>query len=54
MKTNTITQFFDHLRFDFNIRGIVIFNGNSGIQKVYIAGYPYVRNDPVNDNEVRP
>lgn len=46
-----ITKFFDHIRFDFNVRGIIIYNGNASCQRVEIAGYPYVRNAAVNDNE---
>lgn len=47
---NTVTKFFDHLRFDFNVKGIIIYNGNARMQRVYIAGYPYVQNTAQNDN----
>lgn len=51
--SNTITKFFDHLRFDFNVKGIIIYNGNANVQRVYIAGYPYVRMAAQNDNEAK-
>lgn len=51
--SNTITKFFDHLRFDFNVSGIIIYNGNANMQRVYIAGYPFVRNEAVNNNEAK-
>ena len=50
---NTWSEFFDHLRTDFNIRGIIIFNGNGGISRVTVAGYPYYPSCAVNDNEAR-
>lgn len=49
----SVTKFFDHLRFDFNIKGIIIYNGNASCQRVYIAGYPYVRTAALNDNEAK-
>lgn len=50
MKKNSWDICFDHLRFDFGIKGIIIFNGSSSCQRVYIAGYPYVSSKAVNDN----
>lgn len=50
---STWSQFFDHLRFDFSIVGIIIYNGNANMQRVCIVGYPFVRNKAVNDNEAK-
>lgn len=42
---------FDHLRFDFGIKGIIIYYGKATQQRVSIVGYPYVRIAENNDNE---
>ena len=47
---NQVSQFFDHIRIDFNVKGIIIYNGNASCQRVEIVGYPYVRIEAVNDN----
>lgn len=44
---------FDHLRFDFGVRGIIIFDNTAYLQRVSIIGYPYVKEIAVNDNEVK-
>lgn len=43
---------FDHVRFDFGIRGIIIYDNKSFCTRVSIIGYPYVRNGAVNDNKI--
>lgn len=53
MQKNNWDILFDHVRFDFGIRGIIIYNGNAKMQRVYIAGYPYVRLAAQNDNEAK-
>lgn len=53
MKKNSWDILFNHLRFDFGIRGIIIYNGAFSCQRVCIIGYPYVRTEAVNDNEVK-
>lgn len=50
---DTITKFFDHLRFDFNVKGIIIYDGNANMQRVHIAGYPFVMAVAQNDNEAK-
>lgn len=50
---NNWAIYFDHLRFDFGIKGIIIFNGKANMQRVEIVGYPYVRTAAVNDNEAK-
>lgn len=49
----SITKFFDHIRFDFNVRGIIIYCGNASCQRVIVAGYPFIREVAVNDNEAK-
>jgi hypothetical protein len=44
---------FDHIRFDFGVKGILIFNGASCCQRISIVGYPFVREVAINDNEAR-
>lgn len=44
---------FDHLRFDFGVKGIIIYDANANVQRVSIIGYPYVREIAINDNEVK-
>lgn len=51
MKQNSWDVMFDHIRVDFNIKGIIMYNGKANMQRVYIAGYPYVRTAAQNDNE---
>lgn len=53
MSKNSWDICFDHLRFDFGIKGIIVFNGSSSCQRVCIVGYPYVRMDAQNDNEAK-
>lgn len=53
MRKNSWDIMFDHLRFDFGTKGIIIYSGNANIQRVYIVGYPYVRTAAVNDNEAK-
>lgn len=53
MKKNNWDILFDHVRFDFGVRGIIIYNGNAFCQRVEIVGYPYVRIAAVNDNEAK-
>lgn len=51
MRKNSWDKMFDHIRFDFNVSGIIVYNGNAYCQRVEIIGYPYVRIAAVNDNE---
>lgn len=44
---------FDYLRFDFGVKGIIIYDSNAFCTRVNIIGYPYVREIAVNDNEAK-
>lgn len=51
-KKNSWDIMFEHLRIDFGVKGIIIYNGAANCQRVYIVGSPYVRNEAVNENEI--
>lgn len=53
MQKNSWDIMFDHLRFDFGVRGIITYNSNATCTRVNIIGYPFVKNEAVNNNEVR-
>lgn len=50
---NSWDMLFNHLRFDFGIRGIIIYFSNALNTRVNIVGYPYVRTVAQNDNEAK-
>lgn len=53
MKKNSWNIMFDHLRFDFGVKGIIIYDANAVYHRVHIVGHPYVREIAVNDNEAK-
>lgn len=53
MRKNNWDILFDHLRFDFNVRGIIIYFGGAVFTRVNIVGYPYIEIAAVNDNEAK-
>lgn len=53
MQKNSWNILFDHLRFDFGIKGIIIYNSRAACQRVEIVGYPYVKTAAINDNEAK-
>lgn len=53
MNKNSWDICFNHLRFDFNIKGIIIYFSGAMFTRVSIVGYPYVKTAAVNDNEVK-
>lgn len=53
MLKNSWDIMFDHVRFDFGVKGVIIYDGKASRQRVYIVGYPYVREVAVNNNEAK-
>lgn len=53
MNKNSWDICFNHLRFDFNIKGIIIYFSGAMFTRVSIVGYPYVKTTAVNDNEAK-
>lgn len=51
MKKNNWDILFDNVRFDFGVKGIIIYNSSATFTRVNIVGYPYVRTAALNDNE---
>lgn len=50
MRKNSWDIMFDHLRFGFGVKGIIIYDNNSLCTRVSIIGYPFVRIEAANDN----
>lgn len=50
---NSWDMAFDHVRLDFNVKGIIIYNSNVFCTRISFVGYPFIRSEAINDNEVK-